>query len=88
MVTLNQHAKTVAKALVDKWFYTYGIPTGIHRDQGKSFDNKIIEQLCKIHGVKQSTTTPYNPCSNSPCERLNCTLQNWLNTLPKDQKPN
>ena len=88
VVTTNQQAKTVAKALVDKWFYVYGIPTRIHSDQGKSFDNKIIEQLCKIYGVKQSTTTPYNPRGNSPCERLNCTLQNLLKTLPKDQKPN
>ena len=78
----------VAKALVDKWFYIYGIPTRIHSDQGKSFDNKILEQLCKIYGVKQSTTTPYDPHGNSPCERLNRTLQNLLKTLPKDQKPN
>ena len=88
VVMPNQQAKTVAKALVDKWFYVYGIPTRIHSDQGKSFDNKIIKQLCKIYGVKQSTTTPYNPCGNSPYERLNCTLQNLLKTLPKDQKPN
>ena len=88
VVTPNQWVKTIAKALVDKWFYTYGIPTRIHSDQEKSFDNKIIEQLCKIYGVKQSTTTPYISCSNSPCERLNCTLQNLLKTLPKDQKPN
>ena len=54
----------------------------------KSFDNKIIEHLCKIYGVKQSTTTPYNPHRNSPCGRLNCTLPNLLKTLPKDQKPN
>ena len=58
VVMPNQQAKTVAKALVDKWFYTYGIPARIHSDQGKSFDNKIIEQLCNIYGVKQSTTTP------------------------------
>ena len=88
VVMPNQQAKTVAKALVDKWFYVYGIPTRIHSDQGKSFDNKIIEQLCKIYGVKKSTTTPYNPHGNSPCERSNCTLQNLLKTLPKDQKPN
>ena len=88
VVMPNQQAKTVAKALVDKWFYVYGIPTRIHSDQGKSFDNKIIEQLCKIYGVKQSTSTPYNPCGNSPCERLNHTLQNLLKTLPKDQKLN
>ena len=75
VVMPNQQAKTVVKSLVDKWFYTFGIPTRIHSDQG-SFDNKIIEQQCKIYGVKQSTTTPYNPHRNSPCER-NCTLQTY-----------
>ena len=35
VVTLNQQAKTVAKALVDRWFYTYQIPSRIHSDQGK-----------------------------------------------------
>ena len=33
VVMPNQKAKTVAKALVDKWFYIYGIPTRIHSDQ-------------------------------------------------------
>ena len=40
VVMPNQQVKTVAKALVDKWFYTYGIPTRIHSDQGKSFDKR------------------------------------------------
>ena len=48
VVMPNQQVKTVAKALVNKWFYVYGIPTRIHSNQGKSFNNKIIEQLCKI----------------------------------------
>ena len=26
-ITLNQKALTIAKTLVDKWFYVYGIPT-------------------------------------------------------------
>ena len=43
VVMLNQQAKTVVKAQVDKLFYTYGIPSRIHTNQGKSFDNKIIE---------------------------------------------
>ena len=48
VVTPNQKAKMVAKALIDKWFYTYGIPAHIHSDQGKSFDNHLIEQLCRL----------------------------------------
>ena len=68
VVMANQQAKTVAKVLVDKWFYTYGIPSQIHSDQVRSFDNKIIGQLCKIYGVKQPTMTPYNSHGNSLCE--------------------
>ena len=30
VVTPNQQVKRVAKALVDKWFYTYGTPFRIH----------------------------------------------------------
>ena len=68
VVMPKQQTKTVAKALVDKWLYTYGILSGMHRDQGKSFDNKIIEQLYKIYSVKLSTTTTYNRHGNSPCK--------------------
>ena len=88
VVTLNQKAEMVAKALIDKWFYTYGIPAHIHSDKGKSFDNHLIEQLCRLYSIQQSTTTLYNPQENSPCEHLNHTVQNLLKMLPKDQKPN
>ena len=33
-VTNNQKALTVAKILVEKWFYVYGIPAHIHSDKG------------------------------------------------------
>ena len=41
-----------------------------------------------MYRVKQSTTTPYNPCGNSTCESCNCTLHNLLKTLDKGQKAN
>ena len=73
-VTSNQKSLTVDKLLVEKWFSVFGIPTRIHSDHGRSFDNEIISHLCKMYGIRQSTTMPYNLCGNSQCEQFNHTL--------------
>ena len=36
-ITNNQKALTIAKVLVEKWFYVYGIPAHIHSNKGQSF---------------------------------------------------
>ena len=86
VTTNNQQALTVAKALVKRWFHVYGIPSRIHSDQGKSFDNKIIDALCKMYGVERTMTSPYNPQVNSQCESLNHTMFGLLKTLTTEQK--
>ena len=54
----------------------------IHSDKGRGFDdNRIIIQLRKLYGIEQTTTTPYNTCGNSRCERFNRTLPTHLNAL-------
>ena len=78
----------MAKILVEKWFSVFGIPTRIHSDQGRSFDNEIISNLCKMYGIRQSTTMPYNPYGNSQCEWFNRTLFRLMKTLDREQKPN
>ena len=47
VVTPTQQAKTVAKAQVDKWFYTYGILARTHSESRKCLTIKS-EQLCMI----------------------------------------
>ena len=41
-----------------------------------------------MYGVKQSLTTPYNPCGNSQCEWFNHILFGLMQTLTCEQKPN
>ena len=87
-VTNDQKALTVAKILVDKWFNVYGIPSWIHSDLGRSFDNEIISNLCKMYGIRQSTNTLYNPHGNSHHEQFNQTLFGLLKSLHKEKKTN
>ena len=68
--TPNQKAITITKILVDKWFYTYGIPACIHSDKGHSFDNEIMLHLYAMYGVEQSTTMPYNLRGKAPTKRI------------------
>ena len=84
----NQKALTIAKILVDKWFYIYGIPTQIHSDQGWCFDNQMMKHLYAMYGIKQLTTMPYIPHGNAQCERFNCTIMGLLTSLSKEQKDN
>ena len=79
-VTNNQKSLTIAKILVEKWFSIFRIPTRIHSDQGRIFDNEIILHLCKMHGIRQSTTTPYNPHGNLQCKHFNRTLFGLMHT--------
>ena len=87
-ITSSQKSLIIAKLLVEKWFSIFSIPAWIHSDQGRSFDNEIISHLCKMYGICQSTTTPYNPSGNALCEWFNCTLFGLMRTLTEEQKPN
>ena len=87
-ITPNQKVLTIAKILVDKWFYVYGIPSQIHSNQGWCFDNQIIKHLYAMYGIEQSTTMPYNPCGNAQCEWFNHTMMHLLTSLSKEQKDN
>ena len=82
----NEEATTVADVLTTKWFHLFGVPERIHADQGRAFESKLVEELCKLHGVKKSRSTPYHPQGNGQCERFNGTLIKMLKTLPEQQK--
>lgn len=75
----------VANKLIT-YFNHYGLPRKITTDNGTSFKNEIIQNLCSLHKIEIHYCTPHNPNSNSPIERLHSTLSEIILTL-KHQKP-
>lgn len=84
--TKNQKATTTAKALYDNYFRYYSFPEKLHSDQGKNFESRVIQELCKIADIKKTRTSPYHPQGNGACERFNGTLLKMLGTLEDKQK--
>ena len=77
-----------AQTLWKNFLVHYGWPERILTDQGESFENNLIQELCELAQVKKLLTSPYHPETNGQCERFNATLINMLGTLPIHAKKN
>ena len=82
----TQTAQATARIVWDNFICHYGFPEQFISDQGRNFESDLIQELCKIAGVKKLHTTPYHPQSNGQCERFNSTLCNMLGTLSDEEK--
>ena len=81
----NQEATTVAKKLVNEFFFRFSPPEQLHSDQGRNFESEIIAEICKLLGVVKSRTTPYHPQSDGLIERFNRTLLDMLAKAVKER---
>ena len=87
-ITSKQTAIVVAHTLWENFLVHYGWPDKILTDQGKSFENNLIRELCELAQVKKLCTSPYHPKTNGQCEHFNATLISMLGTLPTCAKKN
>ena len=74
----NQEALTVARVFVNEYVCRYGVPVQLHTDEGRNFESKIVEEMCKILEIDKTRTSPYHPQSDGIVERFNRTLEAML----------
>ena len=65
-------------------FATHGIPESIVSDNGSPFTSSEMEEFLMANGVKQLTSSPYHPSSNTFAER---TVQTCKSALKKIDGP-
>ena len=69
----NKCADPVADLLVDNIILRFGMPLVIHSDQGREFENGLMQSLCTLLGCTKPRTAPYHPESDGMIERFNRT---------------
>ena len=87
-VTPDQTAKNIAKFLYGGYISIFGAPARLLSNRGATFTSSIIEELCKILGIKQLWTTPYHPQMNGLVERLHQMIMCMIRKLGEDKKAN
>ena len=87
-VTPSQTAKTIAKFLYQGYISVFGAPARLLSDRGANFMSSVIEEMCKILGVKKLQTMPYHPENNGLVEISHQTIMQMMGKLGEDKKAN
>jgi len=69
----------IGQVLEESVFHVFGCPKVMHSDNGKEYENKVLNGICEELGIRHSTIPPYHAQAN-PAERVNRTLKRMLRT--------
>ena len=86
-VTIYQTAKTFANFfLYQGYISVFGAPIRLMSDRGANLMSSVIEEMCKILGIKKLWTTPYHPQTNGLVERSHQMIIWMIRKLGEDKK--
>ena len=86
MWPLIKTVKTIAKFLYGGYISIFGGLARLLSDRGASFTSSVIEELCKILGIKQLRTMPYHPQTNRLVDRLHQMIMHMIGKLGEEKK--
>ena len=59
-----QNAELTAKAFLDHFVVTLGVPFEVHCDLGRNFESDLFRAFCQLLEITKTGTTPYHPSGN------------------------
>lgn len=68
--------------------FRWGAPTRLLSDQGREFEAKVNDEVCREFGINRSVTSAYHPQTNGLDERTNQTLKQRLSKLVNEHQNN
>ena len=85
-VVKDQTARTAAETLRWGYFGLFGALAYLLSDKGPAFTGNVIEDLCKMYGVKKLRTSSYHAQTNGQVEQMNQMLIRMIGKLEDDKK--
>ena len=76
--TPDQKAERIAKLLTQQIVPMFGVPEALLSDRGTNLLSHLMQDVCKMLGIKKPNTTSHHPQCNGMIERFNRTLKTML----------
>ena len=76
--TRDQKAKRIAELLVNEIVPMFGVPEALLSDRGTNLLSCLMQDVCKLLGIRKLNTTAHHPQCNGMVERFNRTLKTML----------
>ena len=74
----DQKAIRLARLLVEEVVPMFGVPEALLSDRGTNLLSHLMEDVCKLLGIRKLNTTAYHPQCDGMVERFNRTLKTIL----------